>query len=100
MDDTQPEDPNGPDMLTREQASDVLGIRLRALHYWRRQNKLLPGTVVTFRRPFGGHPLVRFRKSKLEELLEQGWEITEDPVGNAEQAGADVQGEGSSDLEE
>ena len=80
--------PDDPDMLTRYQAADVLGIRLRALHYWRTSGRLLPGTVVKFRREAGGYPLVRFRRSKLEQLLAEGWHV-EVEGGNADAGSSD-----------
>lgn len=68
------ESPDDEGMLTRQEAAALLGIGLRSLHYKRKEGKLLEDTVVTFRRKYGGHPLVRYRQSKLEELLDEGWQ--------------------------
>ena len=86
------ESPDDPDLVSRQEAAELLGIGLRALHYKRRRGELPDGTVVTFRRAFGGHPFVRYRRSKLEALVERGWVATVDG-GNAEDATGDEPGD-------
>lgn len=88
------EKPDDPNLVSREEAAQILGIGVRALHYKRTRGELPAGTVVTFRRAFGGHPLVRYRKSKLEALVNRGWVAVED-TGNAEAAGDDDPGDSS-----
>lgn len=86
------ESPDDPDLVSRQEAAELLGIGLRALHYKRRRGELPDGTVVTFRRAFGGHPFVRYRRSKLEALVERGWVATVDG-GNTEDAADDEPGD-------
>lgn len=88
------ESPDDPDLVSRQEAAELLGIGLRALHYKRRRGELPDGTVVTFRRAFGGHPFVRYRRSKLEALVRRGWVALEDTrTGNTEDAADDEPGD-------
>lgn len=66
-----------PDLITREQAADVLRCGLRTLHYMRRRGTFPDGTVVVFQRRSGGHPLVRYRKSKLEQFQREDWTVVD-----------------------
>jgi hypothetical protein len=71
-----------PDLITRQEAADLLHCGLRSLHYRRKAGDFPAGTVEVYRRRSGGHPLVRYRRSKLEEFLRNDWTVTAD-VPNA-----------------
>lgn len=67
-----------PDLISRREAADLLRCGLRSLHYRRRSGDFPEGTVVVFRRRSGGHPLVRYRRSKLEEFQRNDWTVVDD----------------------
>lgn len=58
-----------PDLVDRVGAAELLDCGERTVHNYRRAGKFPEGTVVIVRRPSGGNPLVRYRKSKLEQFL-------------------------------
>lgn len=67
-----------PDLISRREAAAFLHCGLRSLHYRRQAGDFPEGTVVVFRRRSGGHPLVRYRRSKLEEFQRSDWTVVTD----------------------
>lgn len=67
-----------PDLISRREAAALLRCGLRSLHYRRKAGDFPDGTVVVFKRRTGGHPLVRYRRSKLEEFQRNDWTVIDD----------------------
>lgn len=63
-------DTTSPDLVTRTQAAELLGVCLRTLDNMRSRGTLLPGTEI---HPVDGGRHVRFDRSKLVELKKTFW---------------------------
>lgn len=57
-----------PDLLTLEEAAQLVGRSKRTVQNWRRGGYMIDGTVVTIRKRVGGMTFVRYRRSLLEKL--------------------------------
>jgi hypothetical protein len=88
-------DPNAPGLLSRHAAARYLGCSVRQLHYYRQRGALPAGAVVLFKRRSGGHPLVRYRLTKLEEFERTDWVIVSDGEQTDGQARPTETGEGA-----
>lgn len=77
-----------PDLITRQQAADLLRCGLRTLFNLRARGAFPEGTVEVFHRHSGGNPLIRYRQSKLEQFIGNDWYVVSDTPGEASDSDA------------